>query len=53
VDLAQAFNRFYYEHRIIGEDVSRMQARLTLVQAVHCCLKRGLWLLGIEAPEHM
>ncbi|MFZ5974310.1 MAG: arginine--tRNA ligase [Bacillota bacterium] len=53
VDLAQAFNRFYYEHRIIGEDTARMQARLALVQAVRCCLRRGLWLLGIEAPEHM
>jgi arginyl-tRNA synthetase len=53
VDLAQAFNRFYYEHRIIGEDAARMRARLALVSAVRSCLKRGLWLLGIEAPEHM
>jgi arginyl-tRNA synthetase len=53
VNLAQAFNRFYYEHRIIGEDAARMRARLALVSAVRSCLKRGLWLLGIEAPEHM
>lgn len=53
VDLAQAFNRFYYEHRIIGEDAARTRARLALVQAVRCCLMRGLWLLGIEAPDHM
>ena len=53
MDTAQAFNRFYYEHRIIGEDGPRMRARLMLVRAVRDCLRRGLWLLGIEAPEHM
>ena len=53
VDLAQSFNKFYYEHRIIGEDAAKMRARLALVQAVRCCLRRGLWLLGIEAPDHM
>ena len=53
MDLAQAFNKFYYEHRILGEDEPRMRARLALVRAVRDCLRRGLWLLGIEAPEHM
>lgn len=53
IDLAQAFNKFYYEHRIIGEDEQVMKARLSLVRATKSCLERGLWLLGIQAPEKM
>ncbi len=53
IDLAQAFNKFYYERRIIGEDDEVMKARLSLVKATKSCLERGLWLLGIQAPEKM
>jgi len=52
IDLAQAFNKFYYEHRIL--DSSREQAgRLALVCAVKHVLMDGLDLLGIKIPNKM
>jgi len=53
IDLAQAYNRFYYEQRIITEDSAQTKARLQLTQAVRTVLKTGLELLGIAAPERM
>lgn len=53
IDIAQAFNRFYIEHRVICDDLSVQNARLQVVQATATVLKKGLALLGIEAPEKM
>ncbi|HIT77655.1 MAG TPA: arginine--tRNA ligase [Candidatus Limihabitans stercoravium] len=53
IDLAQAFNRFYIGHRVICEDLSIQNARLSLVECVQLALRKGLALLGIEAPEQM
>lgn len=54
VALAQAFNRYYIEHRILEEqDEAGNHARLTLTAATRQVIKTGLWLLGIEAPEQM
>lgn len=53
IDIAQAFNRFYIEHRVICDDLSVQNARLQVVQATATVLKKGLSLLGIEAPEKM
>lgn len=53
LDLAQAFNHFYHECRIIGEASHVEAARLALVEAVALVLKKGLGLLGIAAPEQM
>ncbi len=53
LDLSQAFNRFYHHCRIIGEEAAVEQSRLALVAAVAHVLKKGLSLLGIEAPEQM
>ncbi|MGX6446385.1 arginine--tRNA ligase [Neobacillus sp. K501] len=52
VDLAQAFNKYYGEVKIL-EDSAGKQARLALVYSVTVVLKEGLRLLGIEAPEEM
>ncbi|TDL60196.1 arginine--tRNA ligase [Rhodococcus qingshengii] len=52
VDLAQAFNKYYGEVKIL-EDGAEQQARLALVYSVTIVLKEGLRLLGIEAPEEM
>lgn len=52
VDLAQAFNKYYGEVKIL-EDSEEQQARLALVYAVTVVLKEGLHLLGVEAPEEM
>ena len=53
VDLAQAYNHYYYEHRILGEDAAGSAARLALTRAVKSALKTCLYLIGIEAPERM
>ena len=52
VDLAQAFNKYYAEVKILEENADQ-QARLALVSSVTVVLKEGLRLLGIEAPEEM
>lgn len=52
-DVAQAFNRYYYEHRILDGEPSGQAARTALVQATACVIKTGLYLIGIEAPERM
>lgn len=52
VDLAQAFNKYYGDVKIL-EDNAEQEARLALVYSVTIVLKEGLRLLGIEAPEEM
>ena len=52
VDLAQAFNKYYAEVKILEESEER-EARLALVYSVTVVLKEGLRLLGIESPEEM
>ena len=50
-DLAQVFNRFYEQNRVIGDE--REETRLRLVETYAGRLKDGLELLGIEAPERL
>ncbi|MEH7109385.1 arginine--tRNA ligase [Bacillus sp. JJ1764] len=52
VDLAQVFNKYYAEVKVL-EDSEEREARLALVYSVTVVLKEGLRLLGIEAPEEM
>ena len=51
--LAQAFNKFYYDIRILDEDAQATAARLELVRATATVIKTGLGLLGIHAPDRM
>ncbi|ARU60002.1 arginine--tRNA ligase [Tumebacillus avium] len=53
IDLAQAFNKFYANVRVLAEDEAVKQARLQLVAATATVLKEGLRLLGLEAPAEM
>ncbi|MDO4872112.1 MAG: arginine--tRNA ligase [bacterium] len=50
-ELAQEFNRFYEQNRVIGDE--REALRLALVARYRDTLAEGLKLLGIEAPERM
>jgi arginyl-tRNA synthetase len=52
IDLAQAFNKYYADVKILEENEEK-QARLALVYSVTIVLKEGLRLLGLEAPEEM
>jgi arginyl-tRNA synthetase len=50
-ELAQTFNRFYENNRVI--DDPRQAARLALVARYADTLQRGLTLLGIASPDKM
>ena len=52
-DIAQAFNKYYYEHRILDGDPAEAAARVALADAARSVIKTGLFLIGIEAPERM
>ena len=52
--LAQAYNKYYFEHRIMEENaLEASAARVRLTDAVRDVIKTGLYLIGVEAPERM
>ena len=51
--VCQAFNRFYYERRIMADDPAVRNARLALTDAARRVIAIGLGLLGMKAPERM
>ena len=53
VDLAQAFNKFYYENKVMVDEPAVRAARLLLTRAVKQVLRQALYLIGVEAPERM
>lgn len=52
-ELAQEFNSWYGQGKIIDEDVSATAYRLSVVSATRQTLINGLWVIGIEVPEKM
>ena len=52
ISLAQAFNKYYANSRILQEDEG-LNARLALVEATAIILKQGLAILGVESPDEM
>ena len=52
-DIAQAYNKYYYEHRILDGEPAQAAARVALTDAARTVIKTGLYLIGIEAPERM
>ena len=53
-ELAREFNQFYHDYSILGEGDSKVRDfRLKLSDQTGRVLEKGLWLLGIEAPERM
>ncbi len=53
LDIAKAFNKFYYEHRIMDDDANVRAARLRLTAATRGVLAEALRLIGLHAPEKM
>ena len=53
IDICSAFNKFYFENRIMDDDEGVRNARLALTDAARSAIKTGLYLVGIEAPERM
>lgn len=52
-EIAKAYNKFYYEHRILDDDPAFSSARLLLTRASAQVIKTGLYLIGVSAPERM
>jgi len=52
-ELSAKFHAFYHFHRVVGPEAEQTAARLLLTRATGAVLKRGLFLLGVSAPEAM
>ncbi len=52
-EIAKAYNKYYYEHRILGDDEAATAARLALTRAAQQVIRTGLYLIGMQAPEQM
>jgi arginyl-tRNA synthetase len=53
LELAGEFHRYYNRHRVISDDEGLSRARLLLVQIVQRTIRRGLDILGVDAPVKM
>lgn len=54
MEMAGLLHRYYAAHQILGaENGELVSARLRLLRAVAQCLKNGLGLLGVSAPDSM
>ena len=53
VDLAEAYNKFYFDYRILGEEDDVKNYRLALTSATLYVLSSALRLLGISVPKKM
>ncbi len=52
-ELSKAFNRFYYDIRILDDDAAVRKARVELTEAARQTLGNALGLIGVAAPERM
>ncbi len=53
LSLAKVFHQYYQRYRIIGPEKELTLARLVLVHGVERVLRKGLFLLNVNAPEKM
>ena len=53
LELAGEFHRYYNRFRVISDDRGLSHARLYLVQNVQKTIRRGLEILGVQAPMKM
>jgi arginyl-tRNA synthetase len=52
-DLASEFHTYYNSNKMLIEDSTQRNARLTLSNAIRQVLANGLALLGVDAPQRM
>ena len=53
LDLAGEFHRYYNRQRVLSDDVEAARARLLLIANVQKIVRRGLEILGVDAPMKM
>ncbi|MDR2505826.1 MAG: arginine--tRNA ligase [Oscillospiraceae bacterium] len=52
-DIAGAYNKFYFEHRVLQGDIESQAARVLLTEAARIAIATGLMLIGVDAPTRM
>ena len=53
VDLAQLYNKFYFDNKILTAPACVREARLALTRAVATVIENGMRILGIRLPDKM
>jgi arginyl-tRNA synthetase len=53
LELAGEFHRYYNRNRVITEDAALSRARLLLIENIQKTVRRGLEILGVDAPAKM
>lgn len=53
IDIAQGYNKFYFDYKILDENPAVQKARLLITMAVKNCLKTGMELLLLKPLEQM
>ncbi len=53
LDISRIFHYFYEKHKVLVEDERIRKARIFIARAVAKIIKRGLSILGVDAPEYM
>jgi arginyl-tRNA synthetase len=53
LELAGEFHRYYNRNRVLSDDRELTHARLLLVRTIQSTIRRGLNILGVEAPVKM
>lgn len=53
IDLAQAFNKYYFDIRIIDDDREKTAGRLKMTECVKSVLHTGLYLIGVKSVDQM
>ncbi|MBI4052325.1 MAG: arginine--tRNA ligase [Elusimicrobia bacterium] len=54
LELAGLFHPFYEKHRVVDEKNAELsKARLALCEGARSLIEKGLWLLGVSAPQQM
>jgi len=53
LEVAGEFHRYYNRHRVLSDDLGLSRARLLLIDNVQKTIRRGLQILGIDAPQKM
>jgi arginyl-tRNA synthetase len=53
LELAGEFHRYYNRNRVVSDDVDLSRARLLLLANIQKTIRRGLEILGVDAPMKM
>ena len=53
IEFAGEFHRYYNRHRVVSDDAELSRARLLLLENVQQTIRKGLEILGVDAPIKM